>query len=104
MGVSSKSKNRDAAYTVVDYWLTKEADLDFAKIAGQQPKRNSSSSDSFFDSPEHAYVKTFAEAQKDWAMPDLSASVRTDDILLEAYDSIFAQGRPVKDAMKVAYN
>lgn len=104
MGVSSKSKNRDAAYTVVDYWLTKEADLDFAKIAGQQPKRTSSSSDSFFDAPEHAYVKTFAEAQKDWALPDLSAPVRTDDILLEAYDSIVAQGRPVKDAMQDAYN
>ena len=104
MGVSNKSKNKDAAYTVVDYWLTKEADLDFAKIAGQQPKRISSTSDPFFDSPEHSYVKTFAQAQKDWAVPDLSPPVRTDDILLEAYDSIVAQGRPVKDAMQDAYN
>ncbi len=102
MGVSNKSKNKDSAFSVVDYWLTKDADLDFAKIAGQQPKRLTSSSDPFFDSPDHVYVKTFAQAQKEWAVPDLSAPVRTDEILLEAYDSIVTQNRPVKEAMKDA--
>lgn len=102
MGVSNKSKNKDAAFTVVDAWLTKDADLDFAKIAGQQPKRTSSAGDSFFDSPDHVYVKTFAQAQKDWALPDLSAPVRTDEILLEAYDNIITQGQPVKDALQAA--
>src|SRR5262249_44876377 len=102
MGGSNKSKNKDAAFAVVDYWLTKDADLDFAKIAGQQPKRTSSAQDSFFDAPEHAYVKTFAAAQKDWALPDLSAPVRTDDLLLEAYQSIVTQNRPVEDAMRDA--
>ena len=102
MGVSNKSKNKDAALAVVDYWLTKEADLDFAKIAGQQPKRNSSANDPFFDAPEHIYVKTFGEAQKDWALPPLSAPVRTDDILLETYQTIVTQNRPVEDAMKDA--
>lgn len=104
MGVSSKSKNKDAAMTVVDWWLTKDADLAFAKIAGQQPKRTSSISDPFFDSPEHVYVKTFAQAQKEWAVPDLSAPVRTDEILLEAYDAIVTQNTPVKQAMQDAYN
>jgi ABC-type glycerol-3-phosphate transport system substrate-binding protein len=102
MGVSSKSRNKEAAFTVLDFWLTKQADLDFAKIAGQQPKRLSSSSDPFFDSPDHEYVKIFTQAQKEWAVPDLSAPVRTDEILLEAYDSIVTQNRPVKDAMKDA--
>ena len=102
MGVSNKSKNKDAAFTVVDSWLTKQADLDFAKIAGQQPKRTSSASDPFFDSPDHSYVKIFSQAQKEWAVPDLSAPVRTDEILLEAYDNIVTQGQPVKDAMEAA--
>ncbi len=102
MGVSSKSKNKEAAFAVVDGWLTKQADLHFAKIAGQQPKRASSASDPFFDQPDHSYVKTFAEAQKQWAVPILSAPVRTDEILLEAYHSIVAQNRPVKDAMQDA--
>jgi ABC-type glycerol-3-phosphate transport system substrate-binding protein len=104
MGVSSKSKNKDAAFTVMDFWLTKAADLEFAKTAGQQPKRTSSLSDPFFDKPENAYVKTFADAQKEWAVPDLSAPVRTDDILLEAYHSIITQNVAVKDAMQQAYD
>jgi ABC-type glycerol-3-phosphate transport system substrate-binding protein len=103
MGLSSKSKNKDAALTVIDFWLTKEADLDFAKIAGQQPKRTSSASDPFFDQPEHVYIRTFAQAQKDWAVPDLSPPVRTDDILLEAYHAIVTQNQPVQDAMRAAY-
>jgi multiple sugar transport system substrate-binding protein len=102
MGVSSKSKNKDAAFTVVDYWLTKPADLDFAKIAGQQPKRISSIQDPYFSQPENAYIKTFAQAQAEWALPDLSPPVRTDDILLQAYSSIITQGRAVEDAMKDA--
>lgn len=102
MGVSNKSKNKDAAFTVVDYWLTKSADLDFAKIAGQQPKRNSSAQDPFFDQPEHVYIKTFSQAQKDWALPDLSAPVRTDDILLEAYHNVVTQNRSVASAMQDA--
>lgn len=103
MGVSSKSKNKDAAMTVLDWWLTKDADLSFAKLAGQQPKRTSSISDPFFDSPDHVYVKTFAQAQKEWAVPDLSAPVRTDEILLEAYDAVVTQNTPVKQAMQDAY-
>lgn len=102
MGISSKSKNPEAAMTVVDYWLTKQADLDFAKIAGQQPKRLSSASDPYFNQPAHEYVKIFAAAQKDWAVPDLSPPVRTDQILLEAYDSIVTQHQPVKAAMQAA--
>ncbi len=82
--------------------MTKDADLDFAKIGGQQPKRQSTSTDPFFDAPQNAWVKLFAQAQKDWAVPDLSPPVRTDDILLEAYDSIVTQGRAVKDAMQDA--
>lgn len=104
MGMSNKSKNKDAAFTVIDFWLTKKADLDFAKIAGQQPKRQSSAGDPFFDQPDHSYVKTFAQAQKDWAFPDLSAPVRTSEILLEAYHSITTQETPVKDAMQQAYD
>jgi ABC-type glycerol-3-phosphate transport system substrate-binding protein len=102
MGVSNKSKNKDAAFTVADYWLTKDADLDFAKIGGQQPKRQTSTTDSFFDSPDHSYIKTFAQAQKDWAVPDLSPPVATGEILLEAYDNIVAQNTPVDTAMKAA--
>jgi hypothetical protein len=49
-------------------------------------------------------VKTFADAQKEWAVPDLSAPVRTDDILLEAYHSIITQNVPVRDAMQQAYD
>ena len=56
MGVSNKSKNKDAAFTTMDFWLTKAADLEFAKTAGQQPKRTSSLSDPFFDKPENSYV------------------------------------------------
>ncbi len=104
MGVSSKSKNKEAAQSVVDWWLTKDADLAFAKLAGQQPKRTTSTADPLFDSPDHAYVKTFAQAQKEWAVPDLSAPVRTDDILLEAYDNIVTQNQPVKTAMQDALN
>lgn len=102
MGVSSKSNNKDAAYTVIDFWLTKQSDLDFAKIAGQQPKRISTSGNPFFNEPAHAYIKTFAEAQKAWALPDLSPPVNPSDIYIEAYDSIVTEGTPVKTAMQAA--
>ena len=102
MGVSSKSQNKDAAMTVIDYWLTKAADLDFAKLAGQQPKRQSTYQDPYFNEPQTAYFKTFAQAQREWALPLLSPPVRTDDILLEAYSSVITQNRAVEDAMKDA--
>src|SRR6185437_7773191 len=102
MGVSSKSKSKDTVNTVIDFWLSKQSDLDFAKVAGQQPKRTSTSTDPFFDAPEHAYIKTVIQAQNDWALPDLSAPVRTDDILLEAYTNVVTQGTSVKDAMTAA--
>ena len=103
MGVSNKSKQKEAAFTVIDYWLNSASDLEFAKTAGQQPKRQSTSSNAFFNDPSQAYFKTFAAAQKDWALPDLSPPVRTDEILLEAYDSVVTQQTPVKEAMQQAY-
>ena len=70
--------------------------------AARLAERQTSSTDPFFDSPDHSYVKTFAQAQKDWAVPDLSAPVRTDEILLEAYDNIVTQNTPVEAAMQAA--
>lgn len=98
-GVSSRSKVKDHAATVVASWMSADADLILSDVASQQPKRASSTSSPIFERPELSFVKLFDEASRDWAEPLLSAPVRESELLIQAVHSMVNDGVPVEKAL-----
>lgn len=106
-GISSRSKVKDQAMTVVKSWMSKDADIILSDVALQQPKRLSSTSNKIFERPELSFVKLFDEASRDWAEPLLSPPVRESELLVQAVHSIINDGVPVAKALgdaRDAYN
>lgn len=102
MGLSSRSKNKEQALKVVEYWMSADADLIMADVAGQQPKRASVTSNKIFDQPDRSYVKLFDQAMREWSQPLLSPPVRPSDIYIQAYHQMVNEGVPVKKALEDA--
>ncbi len=102
MGVSSRSKAKDAALKVTQFWMSSDADLIMGDVAGQQPKRASVAQNPVFDRPDRAYVKLFDQAARDWSVPLLSPPVRPSDIYIQAYHSMVNEKVPVADALAAA--
>jgi multiple sugar transport system substrate-binding protein len=107
LGISSRSKVKDPAMTVITYWMSPDADLILGDVAAQQPKRTSSTSNAIFQRPDMSFVKLFDTATREWAEPLLSPPVRESEILIQAYHSMVNDGVPVEKAMadaRDAYN
>ncbi|MFN8525937.1 MAG: extracellular solute-binding protein [Chloroflexota bacterium] len=102
MGVSSRSKSKDAAVKATEFWMGSEADLIMGDLAGQQPKRASVAKDKLFDRPDRSFVKLFDQAARDWSLPLLSPPVRQTDIMIQAYHSMVNENTPVAKAMEEA--
>ncbi len=102
MGMSAKSKNRDATLTVISFLESASADLTLAKIGGQQPKRISTGKDTFFDAPERAYLRMVSQAIAESGSPDIASPVPTNELLIQALQKIVSQNVPVKDAVAQA--
>ncbi|HEX2171496.1 MAG TPA: extracellular solute-binding protein, partial [Dehalococcoidia bacterium] len=102
MGVSSRSKSKEQAITATEFWMSPEADLIMADVAGQQPKRASNAGHAIFDRPDRAYVKLFDIAAREWSAPLSSPPVRPTDIYVQAYHSMVNDGVPVEKAMAEA--
>jgi ABC-type glycerol-3-phosphate transport system substrate-binding protein len=106
-GISSRSKVKDQAMTVITGWMSPEADLILSDVAAQQPKRSSSTKDKIFERPELSFVKLFDEATREWAVPLLSPPVRESELLIQAVHSIVNDNVPVEKALgdaRDAYN
>lgn len=102
MGVSSRSKYKDQAFTVTEFWMGADADLALADTAGQQPKRASVSKNPVFERPDRSYVKLFDEASRDWSLPLLSPPVRPSDLLIQSYHVMVNDNVPVQTALEQA--
>ena len=102
MYYSSRSKVKDQAMTVTEFWMSPDADLVMSDVAGQQPKRASVAKNAIFDRPDRAYVKLFDQAAREWSVPLLSPPVRSSDILIQAYHSMINEGVPVAQALGTA--
>ncbi len=102
MGVSSKSKAKEQALAATEFWMSADADLAMADVAGQQPKRARVAKNPLFDQPDRAYVKLFDQAARDWSVPILSPPVRQTDILIQAYHSMVNENVPPQAALATA--
>jgi len=99
MGVSSRSKAKDQALALTEFWMGPDADMALADVAGQQPKRASVASNALFDQPDRSYVKLFDTAAREWSLPLLSPPVRPSDLYIQAYHSMVNDGVPVEKAL-----
>jgi ABC-type glycerol-3-phosphate transport system substrate-binding protein len=102
MGISSKSKVKDQALAVTQFWMSADADLTMGDVAGQQPKRASVANNPVFDRADRAYVKLFDAAAREWSLPLLSPPVRPTDIYIQAYHSMVNDSVPVAQALATA--
>jgi ABC-type glycerol-3-phosphate transport system substrate-binding protein len=102
MGVSSKSAAKEQALTVLQHWMSADADLTMADVAGQQPKRTSVAQNALFDRPDRAYVRLFDQAAREWPVPLLSPPVRPSEIYIQAYHSMVNDNVPVATALATA--
>jgi ABC-type glycerol-3-phosphate transport system substrate-binding protein len=102
MGVSNRSKAKEQALAVTEFWMGAEADLIMGDVAGQQPRRASVSKNPVFDRPDRSYVKLFDQAARDWSLPLLSPPVRPTDIYIQAYHQMVNEGVPAQRALEEA--
>jgi len=102
MGVSSRSKAKDQALALSEFWMGPDADMIMAEVAGQQPKRASVAANPLFDKPDRSYVKLFDVAAREWSAPILSPPVRPSDLYIQAYHSMINDSVPVEKAMTEA--
>jgi ABC-type glycerol-3-phosphate transport system substrate-binding protein len=102
MGVSSRSKYKDQAISLTEFWMGPDADLIMGDVAGQQPKRASVSKNAVFERTDRSYVKLFDQAARDWSVPLLSPPVRPTDIYIQAYHQMVNEGVAVQRALEEA--
>src|SRR4051794_6938604 len=107
MGVSNKSKAKDQALKLTEFWMSPAADLIMSDVAGQQPRRSSITSDPIFQRPDLSFVKLFDQAEHGGAAPLPTPPVRPSDIEIQAYHQMVNDNVPVQKAMteaRDAYN
>jgi multiple sugar transport system substrate-binding protein len=105
LGMNSKAKNPDGAWAWLEYYTSREADLEMVKTGGQLPIRKSTLNDPYFQSEEAAYIKsyldlvsTYGSFVSGWASSPVNPS---DDILL-AFQSVVTDNVPVEKAAQDA--
>ena len=107
MGMSNKSKVKDQATRLTEFWMSPEADLTMSDVAGQQPRRSSITDNPIFQRPDLSFVKLFDQAAHEWSEPLTNPPVRPSDIQIQAYHQMVNDGVPVQKAMtdaRDAYN
>jgi ABC-type glycerol-3-phosphate transport system substrate-binding protein len=107
MGVSNKSKSKDQAIKLTEFWMGPDADLIMSDVAGQQPRRASITDNKVFDRPDLSFVKLFTKAAQEWSEPLTNPPIRASDIYIQAYHQMINEGVPVQKALgdaRDAYN
>jgi ABC-type glycerol-3-phosphate transport system substrate-binding protein len=107
MGVSNKSKFKDQAIKLTEFWMGPDADLIMSDVAGQQPRRASITDNKVFERPDLSFVRLFTKAAQEWSEPLTNPPIRASDIYIQAYHQMINEAVPVQKALgdaRDAYN
>jgi multiple sugar transport system substrate-binding protein len=104
LGISSKTKNPDAAWAWLDYYLSPEADAIMARTGGVLPSRLSTLNDPSFNTPDYAYFKEYLNvaAQGSFDPSRSRAKITPADELGNAFQDIVVNKVPVAEAAQAS--
>jgi multiple sugar transport system substrate-binding protein len=105
LGMNSKAKNPDGAWAWLEYYTSREADLEMAKTGGQLPIRKSTLTDPFFQTEDAGYIRDYHEmvaTQGSFVSAWAKSLVNPADDLLLIFHAVVDENVPVEKAAKDA--
>ncbi len=103
LGMNSKAKSPDEAWAWLEYYTSREADLEMVKTGGQLPIRKSTLSEPFFQTEDAGYIKAYHDyvaAQGSFVSAWANSPVNPSDDLLLTFHAIVVDNVPVEKAAR----